>query len=214
MWWVGRHQTDCALPCQNPFHLQLGRASPLEMLLDALVSVLQAHAWEEVGLVLCRMRDPGSLVAVWTSRAGRAPKLVLDLSRPDTGDAGLRARLALLGALPEGAGPVPAAVLLGCDASRARQVLQAAPRGPRWLLGTPLPAEALPTGGLPPGLLALGEVARPSLEAAIHDMVELVARALSSAARVHPERTLLSTAASCNDRQPARPEAPGSILAP
>lgn len=213
MWRVGRHQTDCALPCQNPFHLQLGRASPLEMLLDALVSVLQAHAWEEVGLVLCHMRDPGSLVAVWTSRAGRAPKLVLDLSRPDMGDAGLRARLALLGALPEDAGPVPAAVLLGCDAGHARRVLQAAPHGPRWLLSTPLPPEVLPTRGLPPGLLALGEVARPSLEAAIHDMVELVARALGSAVHVHPERTLLSTAASCNDQQTARPESPGSILA-
>ena len=69
-----------------------------------LVSVLRAHTWEDVGLVLCRVRDPGSLVVLWTSRAGRAPKLVLDLSQLELGGAGLSARLALLGALAEGEG--------------------------------------------------------------------------------------------------------------
>uniref|UniRef100_A0A8D0QDM3 Glutamate receptor n=1 Tax=Sus scrofa TaxID=9823 RepID=A0A8D0QDM3_PIG len=158
------------------------------------------------------MRDPSGLVALWTSRAGWAPKLVLDLSRQDPGDAGLQARLAPLGAPEGGTAPVPIAVLLGCDAVRAQQVLQAAPPGPRWLLGTPLPAEALPTEGLPPGLLAMGEVARPPLEAAIHDAVELVARALGSAARVQPERALLPTMVNCNDLQPGS-ESSGLFLA-
>ncbi|XP_014651468.1 PREDICTED: glutamate receptor ionotropic, NMDA 3B, partial [Ceratotherium simum simum] len=197
----------------NPFHLQLAWASPLETLLDVLVSVLRAHAWEDVGLALCRVRDPHGLVALWTSRAGRAPELVLDLGRPDMGEAGLRARLAPLGAVAGGTAQVPAAVLLGCDAARARRVLQAAPPGPHWLLGTPLPAEALPTEGLPPGLLALGEVARPPLEAAVHDAVELVARALGSAARVQPERALLPAGVDCNDPQPAGPESSGRLLA-
>uniref|UniRef100_A0A8D1B395 Glutamate receptor n=1 Tax=Sus scrofa TaxID=9823 RepID=A0A8D1B395_PIG len=199
---VLRREARAPLGAPNPFHLQLDWASPLETLLDVLVSVLQVHTWEDVGLVLCRVRDPSGLVALWTSRAGWAPKLVLDLSRQDPGDAGLQARLAPLGAPEGGTAPVPIAVLLGCDAVRAQQVLQAAPPGPRWLLGTPLPAEALPTEGLPPGLLAMGEVARPPLEAAIHDAVELVARALGSAARVQPERALLPTMVNCNDLQP------------
>lgn len=177
------------------------------------MSVLQAHAWEDVGLVLCRMRDAGGLVALWTSRAGRAPKLVLDMSRPDTGDAGLQARLSLLGAPEGGSALVPVAVLLGCDLARARQVLEAVPPGPRWLLGTPLPAEALPTEGLPPGLLALGEVARPSLEATIHDAVELIARALGSVARVQPERILLPATTNCNDLKPAKLQSAGHFLA-
>lgn len=198
---------------QTPFHLQLDWASPLETLLDVLVSLLRAHGWEDVGLVLCRVRDPASLVALWTSRTGWAPRLLLDLSRPDVGDVGLRARLAPLGTPAGGESPVPVAVLLGCDTTRAPQVLRAAPPGPRWLLGTPLPAEALPTAGLPPGLLALGEVARPSLEATIHDAVELVARALGSAARAQPERALLLTMASCGDREAAGPESPGRFLA-
>lgn len=200
-------------PPQNPFHLQLDWASPLETLLDVLVAVLRAHTWEDVSLVLCRMRDPAGLVALWTARAGRAPKLVLDLSRPDPGDGGLQACLAPLGAPTGGSAPAPAAVLLGCSPAHARQVLQAVPPGPRWLLGTPLSAKALPTEGLPLGLLALGEVARPPLEAAIHDAVELVARALGSAARAEPERALLPAAVGCKDGQPAGPESSGRFLA-
>ncbi|XP_070480749.1 glutamate receptor ionotropic, NMDA 3B isoform X2 [Equus przewalskii] len=210
---VLRREAREPLGAPNPFHLQLDWASPLETLLDVLVSVLRAHAWEDVGLALCRVRDPGSLVALWTSRAGRAPKLVLDLSRPAAGDAGLRARLAPLGAAAGGAVPVPAAVLLGCKAARALRVLRAAPLGPRWLLGTPLPAQALPTVGLSPGLLALGEAARPPLEAAVLDAVELVARALGSAARVQPERTLLPAAVDCGAPPPAGSESSGRFLA-
>ncbi|XP_012500861.1 PREDICTED: glutamate receptor ionotropic, NMDA 3B [Propithecus coquereli] len=211
---VLRREARTPLGAPNPFHLQLDWASPLETLLDVLVSVLQAHAWEDIGLALCRVRDPSGLVALWTSRAGRAPQLVLDLSRQDMGDTGLHARLAPLGAPVEGEALVPAAVLLGCDVPHARRVLEAVPPGPRWLLGTPLPAEALPTEGLPPGLLALGEVARPPLEAAIHDAVDLVARALGSAAQVQPERALLPAAVNCGSpRQPAAPESSGHFLA-
>nr|XP_012291225.1 glutamate receptor ionotropic, NMDA 3B [Aotus nancymaae] len=118
-----------------------------------------------------------------------------------------------MGAPVGGEAPVPAAVLLGCDVARARRVLEAVPPGPHWLLGTPLPPKALPTAGLPPGLLALGEVAQPPLEAAVHDAVQLVARALGSAAQVQPERALLPAAVNCGDPQPAGPESPGRFLA-
>ncbi|XP_061044894.1 LOW QUALITY PROTEIN: glutamate receptor ionotropic, NMDA 3B [Eubalaena glacialis] len=210
---VLRREARAPLSSPNPFHLQLDWASPLETLLDVLVSVLQAHSWEDVGLVLCRVRDPGGLVALWTSWVGRAPKLLLELSRPDPSDTGLRAHLAPLGVPAGGTAPVPVAALLGCNEAGARQVLQAAPPGPRWLLGTPLPAEAIPTKGLPPGLLALGEVARPPLEAAIHDAVERVARALGSAARVQPERALLPATVNCNDLPLPGPESSGRLLA-
>nr|XP_039321964.1 glutamate receptor ionotropic, NMDA 3B isoform X2 [Saimiri boliviensis boliviensis] len=200
---VLRREARAALGAPNPFHLQLHWASPPETLLDVLVAVLRAQAWEDVGLALCGTRDPGGLVALWTSRAGRAPQLVLDLSQQDAGDAGLRARLAPMGAPVGGEAPVPVGVLLGCDVARARRVLEAVPPGPHWLLGTPLPPKALPTAGLPPGLLALGEVARPPLEAAIHDAVQLLARALGSAAQVQPERALLPAAVNCGDPQPA-----------
>ncbi|KAM5237886.1 glutamate receptor ionotropic, NMDA 3B [Ctenodactylus gundi] len=212
---VLRREARAPLGAPTPFHLQLDWASPLETLLDVLVSVLRAHAWEDVNLALCRVRDPSGLVALWTSRAGRAPSLVLDLSRPDPGGARLETRLAALG-MPVGDDAlVPVAVLLGCDATQAQRVLEVVPPGPQWLLGTPLPPEALPvaTAGLPPGMLALGEVARPPLEATIHDAVELVAQAVSSAAHVQPEKALLPATANCDDPQPAGPEASGHFLA-
>ncbi|XP_004632971.1 glutamate receptor ionotropic, NMDA 3B [Octodon degus] len=210
-----RREARAPLGAPTPFHLQLDWASPLETLLDVLVAVLQAHAWEDVGLVLCRVRDPSSLVALWTSRAGHAPRLVLDLSRPDTGDAGLGARLAVLGTPIGGDTLVSTVVLLGCDAVRASQVLEVAPHGPHWLLGTALSPETLPaaSASLPLGLLALGEVARPPLEAAIHDAVELVAQALGSAAQAQAERALLPAAVSCDNPQPTGPESRGHLLA-
>lgn len=175
-----------------------------------LVSLVRAHAWEDIALVLCRVRDPGGLVTLWTSRAGQAPKFVLDLSRLDSRNGSLRAGLALL----EGGGsPVPAAVLLGCSTTHAREVLEVAPPGPQWLLGTPLPAEALPTTGLPPGVLALGETEQPSLEAAVHDMVELVVQALSSMALAHPERALLPAVVNCEDPKTGGSESTGRTLA-
>ncbi|XP_047563411.1 glutamate receptor ionotropic, NMDA 3B isoform X2 [Lutra lutra] len=211
---VLRREARAPLGVPNPFHLQLDWASPLETLLDVLVALLRAHAWEEASLVLCRVRDPAGLVALWTARAGRAPKLVLDLSRPDTGAKGLQARLAPLGAPAGVSAPAPAAVLLGCSPARARQVLQAVPPGPpHWLLGTPLSADVLPSEGLPLGLLALGEVARPPLEAAVHDAVELLVRALGHAARVEPEHALLPTTVNCSGRQLTRPVSSGRLLA-
>lgn len=198
---------------QTPFHLQLDWASPLETVLDVLVSLLQAHAWEDIALVLCRVRDPTGLVTLWTSRAGQPPKFVLDLAQLDRGNDSLRAGLALLGALEGREGPGPAAVLLGCSAARAQEVLEAAPPGTQWLLGTPLSAEALPTAGLPPGVLALGETERPSLEAAIHDVVELVAQALSSMALVHPEHALLQAGVNCEALKAIGSKSPGRTLA-
>ncbi|XP_048197765.1 glutamate receptor ionotropic, NMDA 3B [Perognathus longimembris pacificus] len=210
---VLRREARAPLGAPNPFHLQLDWTSPLETLLDVLVSLLRAHTWETIGLVLCRVRDPSSLVTLWTSRAGQAPKLVLDLSRPDTEDTALHMRLAPLGSLAGEEAPVAAAVLLGCGTARIGQVLEAAPLGPRWLLGTPLPAEALPTIGLPPGVLALGEVARPPLEATIHDAVGLITQALSSVAHVQPEHALIPTTVSCEELPRAGPESSGSFLA-
>ncbi|KAM9688327.1 LOW QUALITY PROTEIN: glutamate receptor ionotropic, NMDA 3B [Trichechus inunguis] len=207
-----RREARAPLGAPSPFHLQLDWAGPLETRW-MYSCLLQAHAWEDVGLMLCRVQDPGGLVALWTCRAGWAPQLMLDLSRPDTGDAGLQARLAPLEALAGAEALVTTAMLLGCDAALARQVLAAVPLGPRRLLGTPLPAEALPTEGLPPGLLAQGEVDRPPLETAVQDAVELVARALGSVARVQPERALLPTAVNHSDLRPAGPESSGRFLA-
>uniref|UniRef100_F1LPZ6 Glutamate receptor n=1 Tax=Rattus norvegicus TaxID=10116 RepID=F1LPZ6_RAT len=210
---VLRREVRTALGAPTPFHLQLDWASPLETILDVLVSLVRAHAWEDIALVLCRVRDPGGLVTLWTNHASQAPKFVLDLSRLDSRNDSLRAGLALLGALEGGGTPVPAAVLLGCSTARAHEVLEAAPPGPQWLLGTPLPAEALPTTGLPPGVLALGETEQHSLEAVVHDMVELVAQALSSMALVHPERALLPAVVNCDDLKTGGSEATGRTLA-
>ncbi|XP_072457445.1 glutamate receptor ionotropic, NMDA 3B [Notamacropus eugenii] len=201
-------QLDARLPpaTPNPFHLQLDWASPVETLVDVLFSVLRAHAWKDIALVLCRIRDPGSFLDFWTQRTGLAPRMTLELSRLP---GGLTRLEALAGEPP----PVTAAVLFGCDANRALQVLAAAPPGPRWLLGTPLEATELPTQGLPPGVLAFGGESQPPLEDLTQDATGLVVQALGRAVHAHPDRALSPSAVSCNSPRLARPESWGQRLA-
>uniref|UniRef100_F7F3T7 Glutamate receptor n=1 Tax=Ornithorhynchus anatinus TaxID=9258 RepID=F7F3T7_ORNAN len=200
-------------PSQNPFHLQLDRGSPLETLVEVLLSVLRANEWQDVALVLCRIRDPGGFLALWTDKTGLVPRLTLDLGRQDGAGLATQAsgRLAVLRDAPA---PV---LLFGCDARRTRLVFGAAraaglPEMP-WVLGSPLGVGELATDELPPGLLAFGEVGRPPLEDFVQDAVELVGRALASAAQVRPDLALLPTMVNCNDPRLAGPESSGQYLA-
>ncbi|XP_028906423.1 glutamate receptor ionotropic, NMDA 3B [Ornithorhynchus anatinus] len=197
----------------NPFHLQLDRGSPLETLVEVLLSVLRANEWQDVALVLCRIRDPGGFLALWTDKTGLVPRLTLDLGRQDGAGLATQAsgRLAVLRDAPA---PV---LLFGCDARRTRLVFGAAraaglPEMP-WVLGSPLGVGELATDELPPGLLAFGEVGRPPLEDFVQDAVELVGRALASAAQVRPDLALLPTMVNCNDPRLAGPESSGQYLA-
>ncbi|XP_056678238.1 glutamate receptor ionotropic, NMDA 3B isoform X2 [Monodelphis domestica] len=201
-------QLDARLPpaTPNPFHLQLDWANPLETLVDVLSSVLRAHAWKDIALVLCRIRDPGSFSDFWTQRTGLAPQMTLELSR-------LPGALARLQALAGEPPPVTAAILFGCDANRALQVLAAAPPGPRWLLGTPLEARELPIQGLPPGLLAFGGESQPLLEDLTQDAAGLVVQAVGRAVHAHPEQILSPSVVSCTSPRLSRPESWGRRLA-
>ncbi|NWY05101.1 NMD3B protein, partial [Nothoprocta ornata] len=200
---------------QSPFHLCMERQSSPESLLELLGSLLRAKGWHEVDLVLCQPWAAAGLAALWTHRSQLVLRTVLDLSTlGQPGAAGrLRRRLLRLRALP---GPV---LVLGCDLRRARLVFRAAraaglpPRDLPWLLGSPLGAGELQSEGLPPGLLAFGEVARPPLELFIQDAVELVSRAAGSAARAHPDLPLPPATGGCDGRHHAGTEAAGRVLA-
>ncbi|XP_074060598.1 glutamate receptor ionotropic, NMDA 3B isoform X2 [Macrotis lagotis] len=178
----------------------------METLVDVILSVLRVHSWKDIALVLCRIRDPGSFLDFWTQRTGLAPQMILELNR-------LPGALAHLEALAGEPPPVTAAVLFGCDANRALQVLAAAPPGPRWLLGTPLEATELPTQGLPPGLLAFGGESQPPLEDLTQDAAGLVVQALGRAAHAHPDQAFSPSAVSCNSPRLKRSESWGQHLA-
>ncbi|NXD17083.1 NMD3B protein, partial [Nothocercus nigrocapillus] len=201
-------------PQQSPFHLCMERQSSPEMLLELLGSLLRAKGWREVDLVLCQPWAAAGLPALWTHHSQLLLRAVLDLSAlGQPGAAGrLRRRLLRLKAL---AGPV---LVLGCDLRRARLLFGAARAAGLplhelpWLLGSPLGAGDLQTEGLPPGLLAYGEVAQPPLEHFIQDAVELVVRAAGSAARARPDLALPPATGSCDGERRVGAESSGRFL--
>uniref|UniRef100_A0A8B9Q3Q0 Glutamate receptor n=1 Tax=Apteryx owenii TaxID=8824 RepID=A0A8B9Q3Q0_APTOW len=192
----------------------MDRQSSLETLVDVLASVLRANDWHEVNLVLCHPWDVAGFLGLWTHRTQLFLRAVLDLSYLDEPGAArrLRQRLDRFKAL---ASPV---LVFGCDLRRARLVFRAAeasglpPQEFHWLLGSPLSAGELQTQGLPLGLLAYGEVNRPPLEHFIEDAVELVSRAIASAAYVRPDLTLIPTTVNCNDKRKEGAESSGLFL--
>ncbi|XP_014814052.1 PREDICTED: glutamate receptor ionotropic, NMDA 3B [Calidris pugnax] len=199
---------------QSPFHFHMERQSSLETLVDVLVSVLQANDWQETNLVLCHPWDVSGFLGLWARRSRLFLRTVLDLGYLDEPGATsyLRQHGEHFRALSS---PV---LVLGCDLRRARLIFQVAeesgllPQEFHWMLGSPLSAGELQTEGLPLGLLAYGEVSRPPLELFIQDAVELVSRAIGSAARVRPDLALLQTMVNCNDRHRAGSESSGLFL--
>lgn len=199
---------------QSPFHFHMERRSSLETLVDVLVSVLQANDWQETNLVLCHPWDISGFLSLWARRSQLFLRTVLDLGYLDEPGAAryLRQHGERFRALSS---PV---LVLGCDLRRARLIFQAAKESGlllqefHWVLGSPLSAGELQTEGLPLGLLAYGEVDRPPLELFIQDAVELVSRAIASAARVRPDLALLQTTVNCNDRHRAGGESSGLFL--
>lgn len=198
---------------QNPFHLHLERSAEFETLLDLLADIFRSNRWREVTLILCRAWDASGFLDLWTSHADLERTALVDLSSLDEPEVArhLRQHLEEFRELP---GP---AVLFGCSAQASRLVFQTAKelgvtQEFHWVLGLPQNVEELQTEGLPQGLLAYGEVDRPSMEQYVQDAVELVARAVSQAVYIRPELALIQSMVNCNDKHVAGIESSGHYL--
>uniref|UniRef100_A0A8C3BLG7 Glutamate receptor n=1 Tax=Cairina moschata TaxID=8855 RepID=A0A8C3BLG7_CAIMO len=199
---------------QSPFHFHMDRQSSLETLVEVLASILQANDWHESSLVLCHPWDVSGFLGLWARRTQLLLRAVLDLGYLDEPRASryLRQRGERLKALSS---PV---LVLGCDLRRARLLFRVVeqsgllPQEFHWILGSPLRAGELQTEGLPLGLLAFGEVGRPPLEPFVQDAVELVSRAIASAAAVRPDLALVPTTVNCNGRLREGAESSGRFL--
>ncbi|KAF3702215.1 Glutamate receptor ionotropic, NMDA 3A [Channa argus] len=99
-----------------------------------------------------------------------------------------------------------AAVLtFGCDIREVRRLWTLASRMTlpefHWVLGDRQNVAELRTEGLPLGLLAHGIMGSPLLDHYVHDSLELVARAVGSAARENPALALIPGTTNCMDAQ-------------
>ncbi|XP_054612276.1 glutamate receptor ionotropic, NMDA 3A isoform X2 [Dunckerocampus dactyliophorus] len=109
-----------------------------------------------------------------------------------------------LGALREHSSTV-GVVTFGCEIREVRRLWTLATRMTlpefHWILGDSQNVAELRTEGLPLGLLAHGVMASPSLDHYVHDSLELVARAVGSAAQENPALALIPGTTNCMDVQ-------------
>ncbi|XP_059213815.1 glutamate receptor ionotropic, NMDA 3A [Centropristis striata] len=96
-------------------------------------------------------------------------------------------------------------VTFGCDIREVRRLWTLASRMAlpefHWVLGDSQNVAELRTEGLPLGLLAHGIMGSPSVDHYVHDSVELVARAVGSAAQENPALALIPGTTNCMDVQ-------------
>lgn len=96
-------------------------------------------------------------------------------------------------------------VTFGCDIREVRRLWTLATRMTLpefyWVLGDSQNVAELRTEGLPLGLLAHGVMGSPSLDHYVHDSLELVARAVGSAAQEDPALALIPGTTNCMDVQ-------------
>ncbi|KAM9794746.1 glutamate receptor ionotropic, NMDA 3A [Syngnathus typhle] len=97
-------------------------------------------------------------------------------------------------------------VTFGCEIREVRRLWATATRMTlpefHWVLGDGQNVAELRTEGLPLGLLAHGIMAPPSLDKYVQDSLELVARAIGSAAQENPALALIPGTTNCMDVQP------------
>uniref|UniRef100_A0A668SUU8 Glutamate receptor n=1 Tax=Oreochromis aureus TaxID=47969 RepID=A0A668SUU8_OREAU len=96
-------------------------------------------------------------------------------------------------------------VTFGCDIREVRRLWTLVTRMTlpefHWVLGDSQNVAELRTEGLPMGLLAHGVMGSPSLDHYVHDSLELVARAVGSAAQDNPALALIPGTTNCMDKQ-------------
>lgn len=199
---------------QNPFHLRMDMRTSVDSLMEILNSVLQNNSWEELAVITCHPWESTIILDYVTANTSIETHEILNIHSLDDADVGtyLNRHFNTI------KNPQIPLLLHGCDAQRSSLVFQAAkdyglePLEFHWLVGQPLNVEEMQTDGLPPGLLAYGEVSRPSLETFLRDAVDLVTKAISSAVQVRPDLALIQTMINCNDKQTSQNESSGLYL--
>ncbi|XP_073450211.1 glutamate receptor ionotropic, NMDA 3B [Aquarana catesbeiana] len=202
------------LTTKNPFHLRMDMRTSVDSLMEILNSVLQNNSWEELAVITCHPWESTIILDYVTANTSIETHEILNIHSLDDADVGtyLNRHFNTI------KNPQIPLLLHGCDAQRSSLVFQAAkdyglePLEFHWLVGQPLNVEEMQTDGLPPGLLAYGEVSRPSLETFLRDAVDLVTKAISSAVQVRPDLALIQTMINCNDKQTSQNESSGLYL--
>ncbi|XP_073403125.1 glutamate receptor ionotropic, NMDA 3B [Dendrobates tinctorius] len=188
--------------------------SSVGSLMEILGSVLQNNSWEELLVITCHPWETTTILDYLTTNTSMMTRDILNIR--SLNDSAIEI---YLHHHFEDIKDLQIPLLLhGCDAHHSSLVFKAAQdcglevQEFHWMVGQPLKVEEMQTHGMPPGLLAYGEVSRSGLEKFIRDAVGLVTRAITRAVQVRPDLALIQTMVNCNDKQTSQTESSGMYL--
>uniref|UniRef100_A0A8D0A3D9 Glutamate receptor n=1 Tax=Sander lucioperca TaxID=283035 RepID=A0A8D0A3D9_SANLU len=166
---------------ENPLHFQLAMRTVEAPPSRLLSTLLMMNGWWDFSILLCQEWDISDFLL-----------LIKNNTRFHLG-------------AEASSSSSSAVVTFGCEIREVRRLWTLASRMAlpefHWVLGDSQNVVELRTEGLPLGLLAHGVMGSPSLDHYVHDSVELVARAVGSAAQVNPALALIPGTTNCMDVQ-------------
>ncbi|XP_010791652.1 glutamate receptor ionotropic, NMDA 3A-like [Notothenia coriiceps] len=200
-------QKEFTRQSENPLHFQLAMRTVEAPPSRLLSTLLMMNGWWDISILLCQEWDISDFLVLVKNNTrfhlGTLVNLTSTASTSSPPHSGLQqALMRQLEALREPSS-TRGVVTFGCEIREVRRLWTLASRMTlpefHWVLGDSQNVAELRTEGLPLGLLAHGIMGSPSLDHYVQDSVELVARAVGSAAKENPALALIPGTTNCMD---------------
>ncbi len=201
---------------QNSLHFQMAMQNPQTSLADFIFSLLSMNNWYDVSLVMCQQMNISDFVFMLNNNSKFHLGTVLKISTNGSSKSDFQMSLQVqLESIKDSTSTI---VTFGCDIRDIRRIFTTIAKfglilpDYHWIIGDSQNVEELRTEGLPMGLLAHGGMGESSLDHYVQDALELVARAVGSAATVSPELALIPGITNCLARFETKNLTSGTFL--
>ncbi|KAL6472855.1 hypothetical protein MHYP_G00190430 [Metynnis hypsauchen] len=187
---------------QNSLHFQMAMQNPPTPQADLIFSLLSINNWYDVSLLMCQELNISRFVFLLRNNSRFHLGSVVNISTTNSSNKSDFQTL-LQGYLDSIKDATSTIVTFGCDIRDIKRIFTSVAKfglmlpDYHWILGDSQNVEELRTEGLPMGLLAHGRMVQPSLDHYVQDALELVTRAVGSAAMVSPELALIPGITNC-----------------
>ncbi|TRY72773.1 hypothetical protein DNTS_006267 [Danionella cerebrum] len=186
---------------QNSLHFQMSMQNPETSQADLIFSLLAMNSWFDVSLLMCQQINISDFVFLLHNNSRFSLGTVLKISTNSSSKSDFHTFLqSQLESIKDSTSTM---VTFGCDIRDLKRIFATITKfglimpDYHWIIGDSQNVEELRTEGLPMGLLAHGQMDEPSLDHYVQDALELVARAVGSAAVVSPELALIPATTNC-----------------
>uniref|UniRef100_A0A3B3DY18 Glutamate receptor n=1 Tax=Oryzias melastigma TaxID=30732 RepID=A0A3B3DY18_ORYME len=197
---------------ENPLHFQMAMRTVEAPPSHLLYRLLMMNGWWDISILLCQEWNISDFLFLiknnsrfHLAEASSPPYFTSAASSASSSKSDhQQVLMRQLEALREPSS-IKGVVMFGCDIREVRRLWALATRMTlpefQWILGDSQNVAELRTEGLPLGLLAHGVMGSPSLDHYVQDSLELVARAVGSAALENPAMALIPGTTNCMDAQ-------------